>query len=213
MKQNSLRTFVTMGLMTMFAVMMMAACNSNGSKQTSGDTPEAAQPTAAPAVEDSQQQEGVVTFDNGKLGPVTVGQSVGKLPKSTAGLYDKYEYKKEEHEDDMDGSWTEEYYLFTKGGKPVFRVNMDAGKVFSIRLLEGSQFIKTADGIGVGMPVSKLIQKKKLSWETYYEGEVFATSGHYTYYVSSEDVPNTDVPKKASDFKPTAKVSGIVYNK
>ena len=82
-----------------------------------------------------------VLFANGKLGPVTVGSPIGELPQQVKGLYDKVEHKTVEHEDEMDGAWTEDYYLFTKDGKNVFRVNLDGGKVFSIRLLEGSSFI------------------------------------------------------------------------
>lgn len=191
----------------------MTACGGSGSRnsEAGGDTPEVSKTNQS----DSQTAEGgdAVIFDNGKLGPIAVGQPVGNLAKQVDGLYDKFEYKKEEHEDDMDGSWTEEYYLFVKNGLPVFRANIDGGSVYSIRLMEGSQFIKTADGIWVGMPVSELLEKQKLKWETYFEGEVFATKGHYTYYVSSADVPSTDIPQKTSDFKNSAKVSGIVFNK
>lgn len=158
------------------------------------------------------QSTAVVLSANGKLGPVQVGKAVRNLPKSVAGLYDRYEYKKEKHEDDMDGAWTEEYYLFKKNGKEVFRANLDNGSVFSIRLLEGSSFIKTADGISVGMSARELFTKKRMEWSTYYEGEVFATNGHLTYYVSSDELVNTDIPKKVTDFKAGAKLSGIVYS-
>lgn len=170
-------------------------------------------PDGKPAAgSDKVADDGSFTLVNGKLGPVEHGKTIVNLPTSVDGLYDKFDYKKEEHEDEMDGPWTEEYYLFSKGGKPVFRANLDGGKVFSIRLLEGSSFIKTPDGIAVGMSARDLFQQKKMQWKTYFEGEVFATKGHFTYYVSSDDLVGVDEPKRADHFKADAKVSGIVYN-
>lgn len=152
-----------------------------------------------------------VIFGNGKLDPVTVGSPIGDLPQQVAGLYDKAERKTEEHEDEMDGPWTEDYYLFTKNGKPVFRANIDGGKVYSIRLLEGSSFIVTPGGYYVGMPALDLVNRVRMRWETYYDGEVFATQDHFTYYVSAEYI-NGDVPTKVEDFKEGATISGIVYS-
>lgn len=152
-----------------------------------------------------------VIFANGKLGPVTVGSPIGELPQQVEGLYDKAERKTEEHEDEMDGPWTEDYYLFTKGGKPVFRVNLDGGKVFSIRLLEGSSFVVTPAGFHVGMPALDLVNRVRMRWETYYDGEVFATKDHFTYYVSADYI-NGDIPTKVEDFKEGATITGIVYS-
>ena len=152
-----------------------------------------------------------VIFANGKLGPVAVGSPVANLPQQVKGLYDKVEHKTEEHEDEMDGAWTEDYYLFTKDGKPVFRVNLDGGKVFSIRLLEGSSFIVTPGGYYVGMPALNLVNRVRMRWETYYDGEVFATKDNFTYYVNSDNI-NGDVPTKVEDFKEGATISGIVYS-
>lgn len=152
-----------------------------------------------------------VIFANGKLGPVTVGSPIGELPQQVEGLYDKMERKTVEHEDEMDGPWTEDYYLFTKDGKPVFRVNLDGGKVFSIRLLKGSSFIVTPGGFYVGMPALDLVNRVRMRWETYYDGEVFATKDRFTYYVSADYI-NGDVPTKIEDFKEGAIISGIVYS-
>ena len=152
-----------------------------------------------------------VVFANGKLGPVTVGSTIGELPQQVKGLYDKVEHKTVEHEDEMDGPWTEDYYLFTKNGKPVFRVNLDGGKVFSIRLLEGSSFIVTPGGFYVGMPALDLVNRVRMRWETYYDGEVFATKDHFTYYVSADYI-NGDIPTKIEDFKDGATITGIVYS-
>ena len=61
--------------------------------------------------------------------------------------------------------YVEEYYTFTQAGKPVFRANINEGKVFSITLLEGSSsIIKTSDGIYVGYSARELFKKKKLEW-------------------------------------------------
>ena len=81
------------------------------------------------------------------------------LPQSVKGLYDKFDHKTIEHEDEMDGPWTEDYYLFTKDGKEIFRVNIFEGKVFSIRLLSGATFIKTPDGFSVGSSARKLFKE------------------------------------------------------
>ena len=152
-----------------------------------------------------------VIFANGKLGPVTVGSPIGELPQQVDGLYDKAERKTEEHEDEMDGPWTEDYYLFTKGGKPVFRANIDGGKVYSIRLLEGSSFVVTPGGFHVGMLALDLVNRVRMRWDTYYDGEVFATKDHFTYYVSSDYI-NGDIPTKVEDFKEDATITGIVYS-
>lgn len=155
----------------------------------------------------------MVVFENGKLGPVQVGKPISKLPKSVEWLYDHYEYKKIEHEgNDMDDPWTEEYYLFTKGGKEVFRANINENKVYSIRLLKGSSFIRTTDGITVGFSARGLIMIKRLDWTNYYDGEVFGTEGNYSYYINPDDLVRTDIPKKNEDLKPEAKVIAIEYS-
>ena len=140
-----------------------------------------------------------------------MGSPIGELPQQVEGLYDKAERKTEEHEDEMDGPWTEDYYLFTKGGKPVFRANIDGGKVYSIRLLEGSSFVVTPGGFHVGMPALDLVNRVRMRWDTYYDGEVFATKDHFTYYVSSDHI-NGDIPTKVEDFKEGATITGIVYS-
>lgn len=161
--------------------------------------------------ETANSNDGAIIFENGKLGPVEVGKALSNLPQSVDGLYDKYNHKKEEHEDEMDGAWTEEYYMFIKDGKEVFRANIYEGKVNSVRLLSGASFIKTPDGFYVGYSARKLFSQKRMEWGTYYEGETFATSDHFTYYVNSDDLIQTDIPQKADHFKADAKISGIVY--
>lgn len=159
----------------------------------------------------SSQASNAFVLGNGKLGPIQIGKSISQLPKSVTGLYDKFVYKKEVHESDMEDNWTEEYYLFTKGGKTIIRTDVEGKKITSIVLEGASSFIKTAEGLYVGYSAQELFKKKRMEWETYYEGTTFATNGHYTYYVNSDDVPNTDIPSKASDFKPSAKIMRIVY--
>ena len=152
-----------------------------------------------------------VIFSKGQLGPVKLGTPIGELPQQVDGLYDKFKHETIEHEDEMDGPWTEDYYLFTKGGKDVFRANIADGKVYSIRLLAGSSFIVTPSGFHVGMPALDLVNRIRMVWATDYDGEVYASSENYTYYVSSDDI-NGDFPTKVEDFKEGAKLSGIVYH-
>ena len=114
---------------------------------------------------------------------------------------------------DMDGEWTEQYMKFIKDGKEIMRGYVEGNVMQSICLLEGSSFIKTSDGFYVGYSARELFQKKKMNWETYFMGETFASSGHYMYYVKSDYLENTDIPAKASDFKSSATVSRIDYNK
>lgn len=155
----------------------------------------------------------MIVFENGKLGPVQVGKTISKLPDSVEGLYNYYEYKKIEHEgNDMEDPWTEEYYLFTKDGKEIFRANTSENKVFCIRLLKGSTFIRTPDGITVGYSARGLINIKRLNWTNYYDGTVFGSEGNYSYYIDSEDLVQADTPEKEDDLKPSAKIIGIDYS-
>lgn len=151
---------------------------------------------------------------NGKLGPLSLGQSVALLPKSVSGLYDKYTYHKEKYEDDMDGEGINEYVLFIKGGKEIINANIENGKIESFWVKEGASFIKTPDGFHIGSSARELFRKKPMQWETYHMGEVLGTSGGYTYNVNSDDVvSNKDIPTRAEDFKPKAVISSIVYRK
>lgn len=152
-------------------------------------------------------------LQNGTLGPVKVGKAIGNLPKQYAGLYDNYTYTRNNHEDDeMDGPWLEEYYIFTKAGKKIFRVNIDDGKVSSITLLSGSSsFIKTPDGIYVGYPAQKLYREKKMSWEYYmYEAFTWATKGQYTYSVDRDNAITNNMDQ-LKGFKANAKVCEITH--
>ncbi len=154
------------------------------------------------------------TLTNGKLGPIQTGQRFANIPATYAGLYDKYTYKKETMWGEGGDEWEEEYYQFTKAGKNVFRVGIDEGKkITGITLQEGSaSIVKTPEGYYVGYPARTLFTQKRMEWTTYYEGTTFATSGHWTYHVNSNDLNNTDSPYKASDFKSTAKISIISYS-
>lgn len=153
------------------------------------------------------------TLVNGKLGPVQVGSKFANIPATYAGLYDKYIHETQTMED-MDGEWTVEYYQFTKAGKNVFRVDLDdTKKISSITLQEGSSsLVKTPDGFYVGYPARTLFTKKRMEWSTYYDGCTFATSGNFTYKVNDEDLVNIDIPQNVNHFKPTAKVSSIIYS-
>ena len=153
------------------------------------------------------------TLSNGKLGPVQVGARFDNIPATYAGLYDKYT-KKTQTMEDMDGEWTMVYYQFTKAGKNIFRVVIDDSRLISsITLQAGSaSIVKTPDGFYVGYPARNLFTKKRMEWNTYYDGDVFGISGHYTFRVSSNDLINTDVPQNVNQFKSTAKVNSIIYS-
>ena len=148
---------------------------------------------------------------NGKLGPIQIGKSIKDLPKSYAGLYDKMKRETINHESDMEDDWTEDFYQFIKDGKNVLRTDVDGNKITSIVLQEGSSFVKPSEGYHVGGSAVELFRKKKMQWVTYYEGTVFATSGHYTFHVNDDDIINSDTPQKISDFKASAKIIRIIY--
>ncbi len=178
--------------------------------------------TAQPAqtnvteVKDQPSAAKVFILGNGSLGPLKKGVLVSTFPKQVEGLYDKFEKKTEEtygDSYDSDETWTIEYYLFTKAGKPVFRANIDEGnkKVQSFTLLEGASNIKTAKGIYVGYSARELF-KKNLEWYFDYESGLFCSDGEYYYTVPSEGlVLGEGTPEKITDLKPTAKVSEISY--
>ena len=161
--------------------------------------------------------------DDGKIGPVQVGMYYTDLPKSVPGLYDKFDYKKETIENEMEGDYEVESCTFFKDGKEYFSANLDDGKVISIILDENSSRLRTKDGYSFGYNVLGLYQswtpknglidvkniRETLEWENYYEGEVFVTIGRYTFYVPS-DMAKTEFPKTRHDFKDGASISRIV---
>ena len=148
---------------------------------------------------------------NGKLGPLSLGQSVASLPKSVSGLYDKYTYHKEKYDNEMDGEGIDEYILFIKGGKEIINANITDGKIDSFWVKDGASFIKTIDGFHIGSSARELFRKKPMEWDTYYMGEVFGMSGGFTYNVDSKYIINKDIPERAEDFKPNAVISSIAY--
>jgi len=150
---------------------------------------------------------------NGKLGPLSIGQTVESIPKSVPGLYDSFKYTKEEVEgNDMEDGYIAETCSFYKGGKNIFNAGASNKVLSSFVLLKGSEFIKTNEGIQVGYNARQLFQKKHMQWSTYFEGEVFATSGHFTYYVPDDGILGVDIPDKVSHFKVNAVVTRITYS-
>lgn len=163
--------------------------------------------------------------DDGKLGPVRVGMSYTDLPKSAPGLYDKFDYKKETIENEMDGDYEVESCTFIKGGKEYFKAELEDGKVTSIVLDQNSTGLYTKDDYCVGNEVitklygyfgktdsgsfRNVVINESLKWENYYEGEVFVTIGRYTFYVPS-DQANVEEPRTKDDFKSNARFSRIV---
>ncbi|MBR1394178.1 MAG: SH3 domain-containing protein [Prevotella sp.] len=175
-----------------------------------------AQPTPAPAAatKPAAVKPSSFTLANGKLGPLYIGQTVASLPKSVEGLYDNYKYETFEVENDMEGSWTEEWCHFYKNGKEIFKSFAEGKILSSFVLMEGSSFIKTSEGFYVGYPARDLFNKKRMRWETYYEGTAFGTSGHFIYHVDSNDIiGGVETPTRVTHIKQTAKIKMIVYNK
>lgn len=149
---------------------------------------------------------------NRKLGPIVLDKPIANLPASVTGLYDKFEHKTEKHEDDMDGEWVEDYYLFTKNGKDAFRVNIMDGVAYDFNLLEGSTNVRDRNGVYVGFPARKLFEShKKIDWQTDFAGWIFGTYKDCTYYIKSEDLVSLgiEVPCKAEDIKADAKIVRI----
>jgi hypothetical protein len=153
-------------------------------------------------------------LEAGKLGPIRVGQTVASLPKSVPGLYDSYKYTKEEIENEMDGSWTEERCHFYKGGKEIFQAYAVDKVLTSIVLMKGSEFIKTDEGFSVGCPARDVFSRKRMEWETWYTGTTFARNGHWEYHIPASGlVSGVDTPSKLTDIKPAAKIEMIIYYK
>ena len=148
---------------------------------------------------------------NRKLGPIVLDKPIANLPASVTGLYDKFEHKTEKHEDDMDGEWVEDYYLFTKNGKDAFRVNIMDGVAYDFNLLEGSTNVKDRNGVYVGFPARKLFESCEIDWQTDFAGWIFGTYKDCTYYIKSEDLVSLgiEVPCKAEDIKEDAKIARI----
>lgn len=148
---------------------------------------------------------------NGKLGPLSIGQTVSSLPKSVAGLYDRYKYVKESYENEMEGEIENiEQCDFYKGGKKIFSAMTPNKKITSFELYEGSSFIKTVDGLYVGYPARSLFAKfKNKRWTPpYYYGVTCCVSGRYEY-VMPVLIEGESTPRKATDFSSSAKVTSI----
>lgn len=188
MKKNALALFVAL---TAFCANMTA--------QTTG----AARSNGTPAS---------FVLGDGKLGPLSLGQTVASLPSSVPGLYDRYEYKKQEVESDMEDSWIEEWCFFYKGGREVFKAHAEDQTLDSFVLEEGSSFIKTSEGFYVGCSARTVFSRKRLQWETWYTGTTFARNGHWEYHIPAEDIlGGKETPTRLADIKQSAKISMIAY--
>ena len=178
-----------------------------------------------PASQKTKNTNVVKTFvmGNGKLGPIFIGQFVSTLPHTIPGLYDTYTYFKGYEkvyemgmeDDDEAESVLVERLAFIKNGQEVVNVGVDDGKIVSFCVGKGASFIRTVNGFHVGSSARELFRKNpRLSWSPiYYENCVEATSKDYVYTMDSEDLINTDTPRRAEDFKPTAKIKSIYYGK
>lgn len=178
-----------------------------------------------PASQKAKKTNVVKTFvmGNGKLGPIRIGDEVKYLPNTIPGLYDTYTYFKgyvKEYEmgmdDDDEGEDVfVEKVTFIKNGKEIVSVGVDDGKIVSFLVGKGASFIRTVNGFHVGSSARELFRKSpKMKWESiYYENCVEATSKDYVYTMDINDLTNTDIPRRAEDFKPTAKILSIYYGK
>ena len=189
--------------MALAAGLLMVACTGSGqAAQNEKDSTSCEQ-----TVEEQEVKEFILA--DGKLGPISKGATASTFPKKVEGLYDKFEF--ESYENDMD-DYVEEYYTFTQAGKPMFRANINEGKVFSITLLEGSSsIIKTSDGIYVGYSARELFKKKKLEWEFYFDTGLTGSDGKYTYAIDPDGYEPESTPEKATDLKANAKVCAITH--
>ena len=162
--------------------------------------------------EDGTVDTSFILGDN-KLGPLSLGQTVASLPESVEGLYDSYKYDKVEIDNEMEGSWTEEWCYFYKDGKEIFKAFAEGKKLESFVLEEGSSFIQTTDGYYVGSNARDLFTQKPMEWETWYEGTTFARDGRWEYHIASDDLIGVDTPTRVDNIKETAKIVQIVYYK
>ena len=179
----------------------------------------------SPASQKNKTSNVVKTFvlGNGKLGPICIGDDVRYLPKTIPGLYDTFTYFKGYEkvyemgmeDDDEAEEVLEERVTFIKNGKEIVSAGVDDGKIVSFLVGEGASFIRTTNGFHVGSSVRELFRKSpKLNWQRiYFENVVEATSKDYVYTMDSDDLPNTDNPRRAEDFKPTAKIISIYHGK
>lgn len=154
------------------------------------------------------------TLTNGKLGPIQVGQRFANIPATYAGLYDKYTRQIEkEYNEVEDFDMTFVCYQFTKEGQNIFKVVMEGNRISAIRLQEGStSIVKTQEGFYVGYPVRTFFTKKPLEWFNLEGGTATAFDTHYTYEVKAADRQNLSSVQSVNDFKPTAKISEIIYH-
>ena len=164
--------------------------------------------------DDDMDEETSFVLGNNKLGPLSLGQTVASLPESVDGLYDSYKYDKVEIENEMEGSWTEEWCYFYKDGKEIFKAYAEGKKLGSFVLEEGSSFIKTTEGYYVGYNARELFSQKRLSWETWYTGTTFARDGQFEYHISSDDITGgNEIPTRVDNIRETAEIVQIAYYK
>lgn len=164
--------------------------------------------------EDEAADGAAFILGDDKLGPLSLGQTVASLPESVDGLYDSYKYDKVEIENEMEGSWTEEWCYFYKDDKEIFKAYAEGKKLGSFVLEEGSSFIKTTEGYYVGCNARKLFLAKALNWETWYTGTTFARDGQFEYHIASDDiVGGMETPTNVNNIKETAEIVQIAYYK
>lgn len=151
---------------------------------------------------------------NGKLGPIQLGSSMANIPRSVAGLYDKFTKETVNRFDgdigDEDGPTIQEtIFSFYKNGKNIFNVTADEKLVaYNIELMEGSSYIKTAEGYFVGYSAREFFKKHSRGWDNDYTEGAFVDSRNCRYYVEDRYM-NVEIPTKVSNFTANAKITKI----
>lgn len=120
------------------------------------------------------------------LGKITLGMRKADIPAAIPGLYDKKVYEAASP-DDMDFAG-EGWYTCTLRGKETMSIIIGEKKVWGISVCTPK--VKSADGISVGMPISRVKQLKGVRYETETMGEPFYYTVHgneqIQYYDSFE---------------------------
>lgn len=126
------------------------------------------------------------------IGSITIGMRKSKVPAAIPGLYDKIEYEAASP-DDMDfggAGW----FTCTLRGKETMAIFIGAERdVCGISVFTPK--VKSADGVYVSMPVSRLKQLKGIEYETECMGDPYYYSTHngaeiqyYTNFTKPETV-------------------------
>lgn len=132
------------------------------------------------------QSPSATTLTAKGLGKITLGMRKADIPASIPGVYDKKVYEAASP-DDMEFPG-EGWYTCTLRGKETMSIIIGGKKVQGISVC--TPRVKSADGISVGMPISRVKQLKGVRYETETIGEPYYYTVHgneqIQYYASFE---------------------------